>query len=159
MSQIFGVLVTPLRIIKDDRGQVMHMLRADAPHFKRFGEVYFSCLAAGVTKGWKVHVRAEGNLAVPHGRARFVLYDAREESPTYGEFMDVTMASEGTAYRLLTIPPGVALAWRNLGTDMAIVANCATEAHAPEESRVLPLDTYAYEWEKVLEPGVEESAP
>ena len=144
---IDGVRITPLKIIKDDRGQVMHMVRADAPHFRKFGEMYFSGINVGVTKGWKIHTRADGNLAVPHGRVRFVLYDARVESPTYGEFMEVTLAPDGDAYRLLTIPVGVALAWRNLGDDMAIVANCATEAHAPEEGKVLPLDTYAYAWD------------
>ena len=147
MGQIHGVRVTPLKILKDDRGQVMHMLRSDAPHFQKFGEIYFSVVNLGVTKGWKVHTRAEGNCTVPHGRVRFVLYDAREDSPTYGEFMDMTIGATPDAYRLLTIPPGVALAWRNLGADMAIVANCATEVHAPDEGKTLPLDTYAYEWD------------
>ena len=158
MGQIDGVRVTPLRIIPDDRGQVMHMLRADAQHFKKFGEIYFSTVKPGVTKGWKVHTRAEGNLAVPHGRVRSVLYDAREESTTYGEFMDVILGSEGSAYRLLTVPAGVALAWRNLGEDTAIVANCATEPHTPDEGKTLPLDTYAYEWDKPVEPDAEEVA-
>ena len=151
MAQIDGVRVTPLKILKDDRGQVMHMLRTDAPHFKKFGEVYFSGVNVGVTKGWKVHTRAEGNLAVPHGRVRCVLYDSREESTTYGEFMDVVLGSSDDAYRLLTVPAGVALAWRNVGTDTAIVANCATEPHTPDEGKTLPLDTYAYEWDKPVE--------
>jgi len=39
---IEGVRVVPLRQIPDERGKVMHMLRADDPHFERFGEIYFS---------------------------------------------------------------------------------------------------------------------
>ena len=39
---IDGVRLTPLRIIGDERGSVMHMLRATDAHFAGFGEVYFS---------------------------------------------------------------------------------------------------------------------
>ena len=33
---IDGVAVHPLRRIPDDRGTIMHMLRADDPHFDRW---------------------------------------------------------------------------------------------------------------------------
>ena len=39
---IEGLLKTPLKQIQDERGKVMHMLRATDPHFNKFGEVYFS---------------------------------------------------------------------------------------------------------------------
>ncbi|MBI4142381.1 dTDP-4-dehydrorhamnose 3,5-epimerase family protein [Candidatus Uhrbacteria bacterium] len=152
MDPISGLLLTPLKILKDDRGQIMHLLRADAPHFQKFGEVYVSGINAGATKGWKIHARAVANLAVVSGRVRFVCYDAREESLTYGEFQEVTLAPEGASYQLLTVPAGVALAWRNLGDAMALVVNCATEVYAPDESRTLPLDTFAYEWDRPIVP-------
>ena len=38
---INGVVVKPLRRIPDERGFVMHMLRADDPEFEKFGEIYF----------------------------------------------------------------------------------------------------------------------
>jgi hypothetical protein len=31
---VAGVEIRPLQVIVDDRGAVMHMLRADAPHFQ-----------------------------------------------------------------------------------------------------------------------------
>ena len=39
---IDGVLVKQLSQIADERGKIMHMLRADEPHFEKFGEIYFS---------------------------------------------------------------------------------------------------------------------
>ena len=30
----------------------MHMLRADEPHFERFGEIYFSLVYPGGVKAW-----------------------------------------------------------------------------------------------------------
>ena len=39
---IKDLIITPLRKIPDERGSIMHMLRSDAPHFVKFGEIYFS---------------------------------------------------------------------------------------------------------------------
>ena len=36
---IEGVLVHSLKQFPDERGSVMHMLRSDAPHFQKFGEI------------------------------------------------------------------------------------------------------------------------
>ena len=47
---IDGVEIFPLRRIQDERGMVMHMLRADDKHFTNFGEIYFSVVYPGVIK-------------------------------------------------------------------------------------------------------------
>ena len=52
---IKDVIVTPLKQFKDDRGKVMHMIRSDSEVFEKFGEVYFSFVNHGVTKGWMLH--------------------------------------------------------------------------------------------------------
>ena len=36
---IEGVILTPLKQIRDERGKVMHMLRADSDIFNKFGEI------------------------------------------------------------------------------------------------------------------------
>jgi dTDP-4-dehydrorhamnose 3,5-epimerase len=145
MSAIEGVLLTPLKNVGDERGRVMHVLRSDAPFFEKFGEVYISAIFPGVTKGWKLHTVASGNLAVPIGALRFVLHDTRKDSPTFGAFDDITIGEEN--YQLLTVPPGVVYAWRNAGSTTAYVINCSTEVWTPEESTNLPLETYSYTWE------------
>src|SRR5205823_2429927 len=82
---IDGVRVIPLRQIPDERGKVMHMLRADDPHFERFGEIYFSTVYAGVVKGWHLHERMTINYAVPFGSIKLVLFDDRAGSSTRGQ--------------------------------------------------------------------------
>ena len=62
---IEGVTVHPLRQIPDERGKVMHMLRADDPHFEAFGEIYFSVVELGAIKAWHLHERMTINYAVP----------------------------------------------------------------------------------------------
>ena len=49
---IDGVKVVPLRQIVDERGKIMHMLKATDPHFINFGEIYFSCAWPETVKAW-----------------------------------------------------------------------------------------------------------
>ena len=89
---IDGVRIIPLRQIVDERGKIMHMLKATDPHFIRFGEIYFSCSWPGAIKAWHIHQTMTVNNAVIAGRAKLVLYDLREGSPTQGELQEVFLA-------------------------------------------------------------------
>ena len=128
---IKGVAVHPLRRIPDERGMVMHMLRADAPHFERFGEIYFSTVYPNVVKGWHLHRRMTLNYAVVSGMIKLVLHDDREDSPTRSEVMELFVGDQN--YVLVTVPPLVWNGFKGVGTAPAIVANCATVPHDPTE--------------------------
>src|SRR5580698_6033562 len=99
---IDGVVVTPLKQISDERGKLMMMLRHDAPFFKSFGEIYFSCINPGAVKGWHIHKKMVLNYAVPQGNIKFVLYDDRPQSKTRGEVMEILLG--GDNYSLVTVP-------------------------------------------------------
>lgn len=144
------VVYTPLRQIADERGKIMHMLRADAPHFQQFGEVYFSVAYPGVVKGWHEHTRQTQNYAVIQGMIKLVLFDNREASGTYRELSEVFIGEDN--YQLVTIPTGVINGYKVIGTKTAIVANCATIPHAPDEMiRHDPLgDKVPYSWDIVM---------
>ena len=144
---IKGVVVHPLRRIPDERGTVLHMLRADAPHFERFGEIYFSTVYPQVVKGWHLHRRMTLNYAVVSGMIKLVLYDDREDSPTRSEVMELFVGDEH--YVLVTVPPLVWNGFKGVGTTEAIVANCATIPHDPDE--IERLDPFSpripYRWD------------
>lgn len=143
---IDGVKITPLRQILDERGKVMHMLRCDSEDFAGFGEIYFSCIYPGAIKGWHIHKRMTLNYAVPHGNIKFVLYDDRPESPTRGEIQEIFMGPDN--YCLVTVPPKVWNGFKGIGSEMAIVANCASIPHDPEEiDRLDPFTNHIpYKW-------------
>lgn len=146
MAGIDGVMVVPLKVMSDERGSVMHVLRSDAPHFKQFGEAYFSIVNPGVIKGWKLHKQSTSNMAVSAGRVRFLLLDAREKSPTRWQFQEVRLGP-GEEYCLLVIPPGVAYAWQNSEDAPATILNCASVPWSAEESVAIPMEAYPYTWE------------
>ena len=136
---IEGVAVRPLRRIPDERGTVMHMLRADDPHFQRFGEIYFSTVYPGVVKGWHRHRLMTINYAVVSGMIKLLLYDDREGSATHAEVMELFLGDQN--YVLVTVPPLIWNGFKGVGTTPAIVANCATIVHDPAEiERLDPFD-------------------
>jgi len=130
-TSIAGVVVRPLQVLPDERGAVMHMLRADASHFEGFGEIYFSVVNPGAVKAWRRHRMTTANIAVPVGTIRLVMYDDRDGSSTRGAVMEVDTGRD--AYSLITIPAGVWSGFLGLGAEPAIVANCATAPHDPAE--------------------------
>jgi dTDP-4-dehydrorhamnose 3,5-epimerase len=146
MSEIQGVEVTPLRRIPDERGAVLHMLRADSPVFERFGEIYFSLVHPGVVKGWHIHREMTLNYAVPVGMVKLVCFDDRPDSPTRGAVQELHIGELN--YALVTIPPLVWNGFKGEGTATALVANCASIPHDPGEiDRVDPFDNdIPYDW-------------
>ena len=144
---IAGVAVHPLRRIPDERGILMHMLRADAPHFEQFGEIYFSTVYPNVVKGWHLHRRMTLNYAVVSGMIKLVLYDDRDGSPTRSEVMELFVGDEN--YVLVTVPPLVWNGFKGVGTAPAIVANCAPVPH--DGAEIERLDPFSpripYTWD------------
>jgi dTDP-4-dehydrorhamnose 3,5-epimerase len=136
---IEGLTLTPLRIIADDRGAVLHMLRADAPEFTRFGECYFSEINPGAIKAWKRHREQAQSLAVPSGRIRIVVYDARVGSPSHGR-SEVLELGRPDAYVRLHIPPRLWYGFVGLSAAAALIVNCADAPHAPGEAETLAVD-------------------
>ena len=69
--------------------------------------------------------------AVISGRAKLVLYDAREGSPTKGELQEVFLGEDN--YVLVQIPPGIINGYKAYGDKLVVLANCASEPHDPNE--------------------------
>jgi dTDP-4-dehydrorhamnose 3,5-epimerase len=143
---IDGVLIKPLKKIPDERGTIMHMLRADSPEFEKFGEIYFSTVYPGAIKGWHIHKEMTLNYAVVHGMIKLVLYDDREKSPTKGKVQEIFLGSDN--YALVKIPPLVWNGFKGMGTEMAVVANLASVPHsAGEIDRLDPFSKrIPYDW-------------
>ena len=147
---IEGVVVTPLKQYFDERGKVMHMMRSDSPIFHAFGEIYFSCTHPNVIKAWHLHRAMTLNYAVVYGEIKFVLYDDRVSSSTRGQVEELFISPEN--YQLVTVPPGIWNGFKCVGEKSAIVANCATLPHDPDEIERRPPDdpSIPYDWNIVF---------
>ena len=134
---IEGVDIKPLKIFRDERGQVMHMMRCDDGFFEKFGQVYFSVTNPGVIKGWKKHLRMTQHLAVPRGDIKLVVYDDRMKSGTKGKIQEIFVGEQN--YQLVRIPPGLWYGFRAENKQPAMIANCSDVPYDPGEVELRPL--------------------
>lgn len=145
---IWGVVVKPLRVIPDERGRLMEILRADDPIFEKFGQVYLTTTYPGIIKAWHFHKFQDDNITVVKGMLKLVLYDMREDSPTKGELNEFFLGEHNPL--LVHVPKGVHHGWKCISTEEALVINCVTEPYnykQPDEYR-LPYNTdqIPYDW-------------
>lgn len=149
MSSIDGVLTKPLKVIPDERGRLMEILRADDPIFGKFGQVYMTTNYPGVVKAWHLHKVQEDMVSCVKGMIKLVLFDAREDSPTRGEVQEFFIGEHNPL--LVRVPAGVYHGWKGISVDESVVVNIPTEMYdsdSPDEYR-LPWDTseIPYDWE------------
>jgi len=128
---IKDVIITELKVIKDDRGKVMHMMRNDSSVFKSFGEIYFSTIYKDAIKAWHLHKEATLNYACVSGRVKLVLYDDRFDSSTKSTYEEIILTPE--KYFLISIPPNIWNGFKGLDEGESIIANCLNLPHNEKE--------------------------
>ena len=143
---IHDIKITPLKIISDERGKVMHMLRTDTKIFKQFGEIYFSTIYNKAIKGWHLHKESYLNYTCIKGEVKLALFDDRNDSPSKNKFQEIILSPKN--YCLITIPPNIWNGFKGLDKEESIIANCLTIAHNEKEMiRKNPFDKkFNYQW-------------
>lgn len=145
---IEGVKVKNLRVIPDERGRLMEMIRCDDPEFIKFGQVYMTTAYPGVVKAWHYHKKQVDNFVVVKGMVKLVLYDQREESATFGETNEFFMGDRNPI--MVQIPALVLHGFKAYGDSEAIIVNLVTELYNysdPDEYRIPPHSVEVpYDW-------------
>ena len=146
---IEGVRVKKLRVIPDERGRLMEIMRSDDEIFQEFGQVYMTTAYPGVVKGWHYHKVQFDNMTCIQGMMKIVLYDVREDSKTCGEVQEFFAGEHNPI--LIHIPPYVYHGFKCISEKEAIVVNVPTKVYdyeKPDEFRVDPhKNDIPYDWE------------
>jgi dTDP-4-dehydrorhamnose 3,5-epimerase len=149
-TMIDGVLIKRLKVICDERGRLMEILRADDEMFSSFGQVYMTTAYPGVVKGWHYHKKQSDNMAVVRGMMKIVLYDGREGSKTFSEVNEFFAGVDNPI--LVHIPPLIFHGFKCISPEEAIVVNTPTEKYnyrEPDEFRIHPHENeIPYDWER-----------
>ena len=147
---IEGITTRKLRLIPDERGYLMEILRSDWEEFEKFGQVYVTAAYPGAVKAWHYHRHQTDHFACLQGMAKVVLYDGREGSPTKGEIDEFFIGPLNPL--LIKIPPLVMHGFKGLGPGMTLVVNVPTELYnydSPDEFRLPPdTDQIPYDWSR-----------
>lgn len=144
---IEGIQVTSRKVIPDERGKIMHIMKSSDSQFITFGEVYCSSVYPGVVKGWHLHKKMTLNYVVLKGNIKFVLFDARPESNTYRQIQEIIIGEN--QYVMVTVPPNIWNGFKGIGLEEALVINFTNIPHDPEE--IVRLDPHQndiidYDW-------------
>lgn len=148
---IDGVQVKPLKVVPDDRGRLMEILRVDDPIFEGFGQVYVTTAHPGVVKAWHYHKLQMDHWVCLVGRARVGLYDSREGSASFGRVNEFLMTPEDPF--LLKIPVGVYHGFKGAApAGETMIMNIPTVPYnyaVPDEYRADPYDpSIPFDWKK-----------
>ena len=118
--KIHDIIVTPLKIISDDRGKVMHMLRKDDKIFSKFGEIYFSTILQNKIKAWHLHKESTLNYSCIKGKVKLVLFDNRKNSPSKGALEEIILSPTAS----LQIPRELSPVWIAVCPFESIINTC-----------------------------------
>jgi len=127
-----GVSLHPLKQISVPKGDLWHAFKATDEGFCGFGEAYFTQIKAHEVKGWKRHNRYVLNLVVVLGTVKFVIYDDRKDSATYGEFQEIVL-SPSSNYQRLTVAPGLWMAFAGVDEQTSMLIDFIPEIHDASE--------------------------
>lgn len=144
---IRDVRTRPLRLIPDERGWLMEILRGDDELFTKFGQVYVSATYPGVVKAWHYHKVQVDHFACIAGMVKLVLIDTREDSPTRGAVNEFFIGSQNPM--LVQVPNLVYHGWKCISGEMSLVVNVPTEPYRykdPDEYRLEPHGSLDYDW-------------
>jgi len=148
-TRIAGVQTKTLRVIPDERGWLMEILRADDELFAKFGQVYVSATYPGVVKAWHYHKIQIDNFVCVAGMVKLVLVDTRDDSPTKGAVNEFFLGTQNPT--LVRVPNLVYHGWKCISTEPSLVVNVPTEPYAyvdPDEYRIEPHGTLPYDWSR-----------
>ena len=147
---INGVKINKLRVIPDERGRLMEMLRSDDDLFIKFGQIYATTAYPGAVKAWHYHKKQVDSFVCIKGMMKVVLYDGRPESTTFREINEFFMGEHNPI--LLQIPALVYHGFKCISEQEAMVINCPTEVYNYKEPDEFRIPAHGkeipYEWER-----------
>ena len=145
---IDGVKVKKLRVIPDERGRLMEILRSDEEIYEQFGQIYITAAYPGVVKAWHYHREQTDHLVCISGMMKIVLYDAREGSSTNGEVNEFFCGVHNPL--LIKVPKGIYHGFKCISDTEALVINIPDKLYdydSPDEFRVDPhKNDIPYDW-------------
>lgn len=118
-------------------GFLLEVLRDDDGLLKRFGQSTFTTAYAKTIKAFHWHEYQDDLWFIATGKARIVLYDRREDSPTYS--VTQTIMAGADDYKVIVIPAGVAHGYQVVSNEPVLLFYHTTQSYdakEPDERRI-----------------------
>jgi dTDP-4-dehydrorhamnose 3,5-epimerase len=135
------VVVTSLKKISTNGGDVLHAIKSSDQGYCGFNEAYFSWVEPGAIKAWKMHKFAISNLVVPYGLVKFAFCASDP-----GVVFRTEIIGEDK-YSRLTVPAGIWFGFQGISSAPSLILNITNMIHDPDEIDRRPVDYFStYIW-------------
>ncbi len=135
----------PLKTIKNEKGNIRHILKSNQDGFNGFSEAYISEIKPLEIKGWVLHKNKTSNLIVINGYVKFVFV----ESINPDKFIIHELSSlddKPNLYSRLTVEPNVWFAFQGLHSKVSSVLNLSNVLHEETISIKKDLESFNFSW-------------
>ncbi len=146
---IEGVVIKELVTHADERGFFREIIRGTDDFFAAgFGQLSHSLVYPGVIKAWHGHRQQTQWTYVTCGLLKMVLYDARAQSPTCRETMEL-LVGDHQPVSVYSFPPGVLHGYRCVAGPVHVIYVTSGVYDLADEVRI-PYDdsSIGYDWLK-----------
>ena len=135
---IEGLLLRPTRPVPHEDGHVTEVARASWGELADpVVQVHITTTYSGRIRAWGLHQKSTDRLFVVNGLVKIVVFDGRQDSPTFGRVNEFTVSEKNPA--LLVIPPNLYHGWKNIGTTEATIINMPSRMYDYEAPDALDL--------------------
>ena len=134
------IILTDLKKIDTNGGNVLHYLKSTDEGFNQFGEVYFSWINKNAIKAWKKHTKMTLNLVVPFGKVKFVFHNPKKPNV----FREEIIGEDN--YKRLTVPPGIWFGFHGISHESSLVANVSDILHDENEILRVEQNYFSFIW-------------
>jgi dTDP-4-dehydrorhamnose 3,5-epimerase len=128
----------PTRPVPHEDGTVAEVARTSWPEVDQpVVQVHITTTLPGRTRAWGLHQRSTDRLFVVSGLVSIIVFDGREDSPTFGSVNEFRSSERNPG--LLVIPPNLYHGWKNIGTSEAYIINMPSVLYNHESPDALDL--------------------
>ena len=135
---IEGVQFRPTRPVPHDDGVVTEIARSSWDILQSpIVQVHMTTTLPGRVRAWGLHQSVSDRLFVVSGLIKFVVFDGRTASPTFGKINEITVSEKNPG--LLIISPNLYHGWKNIGVTEAAIINMPDQMYNYDKPDALDL--------------------
>ena len=144
LQPIHGLVFLPTTPVAYEDGYLTEIARMDQALIgPPIAQVHLNYTLVGRIRAWGLHKKNMDRLFLVSGQVKFVVFDGRKDSPTYGVVNEIIVGDRSPG--LLLIPPNLYHGWKNIGNTNALIINMPTNLYDYENP-----DAYHLDWNSVV---------
>jgi dTDP-4-dehydrorhamnose 3,5-epimerase-like enzyme len=129
-----GIKTIRLKVLKNQKGDLLKYIDKNSKFLKKFGETYFTEIKKNYEKGWNFHKRYHCLLTVPFGKVRFTFLSNINKRK---KIKVITIGKKNLS--LIYVPPRIWFKFKSI-SKISVIANTLNGIHKKSETLKVNID-------------------